>query len=162
MMNQVQKESVPEEMNEIKKFCSECKTSKTPLWRCGPSGPKSLCNACGIRYRKKRSVTVGLNKGIEKKKEKSTVSSLTIAAAGDASSIVTAKNPSGGGDGGSGKGGNLCEGLRVRLVALGKEVVMLQRQRSPMKRQRSVKRKLGEEEQAAVLLMSLSCGSVFA
>nr|CAD1845011.1 unnamed protein product [Ananas comosus var. bracteatus] len=24
----------------------------TPLWRTGPDGPKSLCNACGIRYRK--------------------------------------------------------------------------------------------------------------
>ncbi|XP_073148007.1 GATA transcription factor 16 [Henckelia pumila] len=39
---------------EIKKCCSDCKTTKTPLWRSGPSGPKSLCNACGIRHRKKR------------------------------------------------------------------------------------------------------------
>ncbi|KAJ4974358.1 hypothetical protein NE237_007532 [Protea cynaroides] len=34
--------------------CADCKTSKTPLWRSGPHGPKSLCNACGIRYRKRR------------------------------------------------------------------------------------------------------------
>ncbi|KAG5549038.1 hypothetical protein RHGRI_014419 [Rhododendron griersonianum] len=140
-------------MNEIKKFCCDCKTTETPLWRAGPSGPKSLCNACGIRYRKKRSAVVGLNKRVEKEEEKSATTS-------------PAKNRCGGG---GSKGGNLSEDLRVRLVALGKEVVMLQRQRSPMRkrqrrrRRRSVKRKLGEEEeQAAVLLMSLSCGFVFA
>ena len=98
---------------------------------------QSLCNACGIRYRKKRSDK-------EKKKEK------------------PATNTSNSGGGGRGKVSSLSEYLRVRLVALGKEVVMLQRrQRSPMKRQRT-SRKLGEEEQAAVLLMALSCGSVFA
>ncbi|KAE9448187.1 hypothetical protein C3L33_19924, partial [Rhododendron williamsianum] len=186
-MDQVQKESLPEEMNEIKKFCCDCKTTETPLWRAGPSGPKllisqllmymyfllllqSLCNACGIRYRKKKSAIVGLNKRVEKKDEKSATTSLTntnttaATTAAPASSIAAAKNRCGGG---GSKGGNLSEDLRVRLVALGKEVVMLQRQRSPMRkrqrRRRSVKRKFGEEEeQAAVLLMSLSCGFVFA
>ncbi|XP_076916022.1 GATA transcription factor 18-like [Bidens hawaiensis] len=32
--------------------CSNCDTTSTPLWRNGPRGPKSLCNACGIRYKK--------------------------------------------------------------------------------------------------------------
>nr|XP_043624486.1 GATA transcription factor 21-like [Erigeron canadensis] len=36
------------------RVCSDCNTSKTPLWRSGPQGPKSLCNACGIRQRKAR------------------------------------------------------------------------------------------------------------
>lgn len=36
------------------RVCSDCNTSKTPLWRSGPRGPKSLCNACGIRQRKAR------------------------------------------------------------------------------------------------------------
>ncbi|CAL9076431.1 gata transcription factor [Musa troglodytarum] len=36
----------------IGKRCSACGETKTPLWRNGPDGPKSLCNACGIRYRK--------------------------------------------------------------------------------------------------------------
>ncbi|XP_058213974.1 GATA transcription factor 16-like isoform X1 [Rhododendron vialii] len=162
-MDQVQKESLPEEMNEIKKFCCDCKTTKTPLWRAGPSGPKSLCNACGIRYRKKRSAVVGLNKSVEKE-EKSATTSLTNTNTTAATTVAAAKNRCGGG---GGKGCNLSEDLRVRLVALGKEVVMLQRQRSPMRkrqrRRRSVKRKLGEEEeQAAFLLMSLSCGFVFA
>ncbi|KAF0927170.1 hypothetical protein E2562_030977 [Oryza meyeriana var. granulata] len=32
--------------------CANCDTMSTPLWRNGPRGPKSLCNACGIRYKK--------------------------------------------------------------------------------------------------------------
>ncbi|CAJ2637953.1 unnamed protein product [Trifolium pratense] len=36
------------------RVCSDCHTTKTPLWRSGPTGPKSLCNACGIRQRKAR------------------------------------------------------------------------------------------------------------
>ncbi|XP_041993356.1 uncharacterized protein LOC121743992 isoform X1 [Salvia splendens] len=33
------------------KKCSHCQSTKTPLWREGPLGPKTLCNACGVRYR---------------------------------------------------------------------------------------------------------------
>ncbi|KAL0726256.1 hypothetical protein Bca4012_022349 [Brassica carinata] len=32
--------------------CVNCDTTSTPLWRNGPRGPKSLCNACGIRFKK--------------------------------------------------------------------------------------------------------------
>ncbi|KAJ6802024.1 putative GATA transcription factor 22 isoform X1 [Iris pallida] len=38
----------------IIRVCSNCNTTKTPLWRSGPQGPKSLCNACGIRQMKAR------------------------------------------------------------------------------------------------------------
>ncbi|XP_051212085.1 uncharacterized protein [Lolium perenne] len=31
--------------------CSHCGTTETPQWRAGPNGPRTLCNACGIRYR---------------------------------------------------------------------------------------------------------------
>ncbi|MQL97597.1 hypothetical protein Taro_030293 [Colocasia esculenta] len=34
--------------------CANCDTTSTPLWRNGPKGPKSLCNACGIRYKKEK------------------------------------------------------------------------------------------------------------
>lgn len=37
------------------KACTLCGTTKTPMWRSGPQGPKSLCNACGIRFQKYRS-----------------------------------------------------------------------------------------------------------
>jgi hypothetical protein len=29
-----------------------CCPQSTPVWRAGPSGPKTLCNACGVRYMK--------------------------------------------------------------------------------------------------------------
>ncbi|XP_014495606.1 GATA transcription factor 16 [Vigna radiata var. radiata] len=85
------------ELNESKKCCADCKTTKTPLWRGGPAGPKTLCNACGIRYRKRGSCS--------RKRE---------------------------------------------------EVVVLHRTSSVVKKQRW--KMLGEEEQAAVCLMALSCG----
>ncbi|RDX62498.1 putative GATA transcription factor 22, partial [Mucuna pruriens] len=40
--------------NNAVRVCADCHTTKTPLWRSGPRGPKSLCNACGIRQRKAR------------------------------------------------------------------------------------------------------------
>eukprot|EP00262_Sarcandra_glabra_P003541 TRINITY_DN1427_c0_g1_i1.p1 TRINITY_DN1427_c0_g1~~TRINITY_DN1427_c0_g1_i1.p1 ORF type:complete len:270 (+),score=37.21 TRINITY_DN1427_c0_g1_i1:489-1298(+) len=40
--------------NNTVRVCTDCNTTKTPLWRGGPRGPKSLCNACGIRQRKAR------------------------------------------------------------------------------------------------------------
>ncbi|CAN1345543.1 GATA transcription factor 15 [Linum perenne] len=107
-----------------KKTCADCGTSKTPLWRGGPAGPKSLCNACGIRSRKKRRDLMGLN---------------------TASSSVKVKKIN----------GKVGDGLKERLVDVGKEALM---QRSKMEKRR---RKFGEEEQAAVLLMALSCGSVY-
>lgn len=32
--------------------CVHCLSTETPLWRTGPDGPKSLCNACGVRFKK--------------------------------------------------------------------------------------------------------------
>ncbi|KAL9230341.1 hypothetical protein vseg_005705 [Gypsophila vaccaria] len=36
--------------------CLHCATDKTPQWRTGPLGPKTLCNACGVRYKSGRLV----------------------------------------------------------------------------------------------------------
>ncbi|KAL0865263.1 hypothetical protein Bca101_044381 [Brassica carinata] len=36
--------------------CTHCETTKTPQWREGPNGPKTLCNACGVRFRSGRLV----------------------------------------------------------------------------------------------------------
>eukprot|EP00258_Populus_trichocarpa_P041110 XP_024457129.1 GATA transcription factor 7 [Populus trichocarpa] len=33
-----------------KRICTHCQIDKTPQWRIGPLGPKTLCNACGVRY----------------------------------------------------------------------------------------------------------------
>ncbi|KAK4368106.1 hypothetical protein RND71_011898 [Anisodus tanguticus] len=34
--------------------CSHCGVQKTPQWRAGPMGAKTLCNACGVRYKSGR------------------------------------------------------------------------------------------------------------
>ncbi|KAK1435031.1 hypothetical protein QVD17_00786 [Tagetes erecta] len=34
--------------------CTHCLSQKTPQWRAGPKGPKTLCNACGVRYKSGR------------------------------------------------------------------------------------------------------------
>lgn len=38
----------------VAKKCAHCEVTKTPQWREGPMGPKTLCNACGVRYRSGR------------------------------------------------------------------------------------------------------------
>ncbi|KAE9601484.1 hypothetical protein Lal_00040600 [Lupinus albus] len=119
-------DSNPNSGNEQKKTCADCGTSKTPLWRGGPAGPKSLCNACGIRSRKKKRAILGVSKG-------------------NSDEIRKGKR--------SNSNNRIGESLKQRLWNLGKEVMM---QRSTMRM------KLGEEEQAAVVLMSLSYGSVYA
>jgi len=42
------------EMNLRKRRCLHCGIERTPQWRAGPMGPKSLCNACGVRYKSGR------------------------------------------------------------------------------------------------------------
>ncbi|RWW20260.1 hypothetical protein GW17_00015640 [Ensete ventricosum] len=34
--------------------CSHCGAQKTPQWRAGPLGAKTLCNACGVRFKSGR------------------------------------------------------------------------------------------------------------
>jgi GATA zinc finger len=38
------------------RICKRCKRRHSPEWRCGPGGPKELCNACGLRYAKSLAV----------------------------------------------------------------------------------------------------------
>lgn len=38
----------------IGRRCQHCGVDKTPQWRAGPTGPKMLCNACGVRYKSGR------------------------------------------------------------------------------------------------------------
>ncbi|EPS68410.1 hypothetical protein M569_06360, partial [Genlisea aurea] len=38
----------------MRKRCWHCESDKTPQWREGPMGPKTLCNACGVRYKSGR------------------------------------------------------------------------------------------------------------
>ncbi|XVE67050.1 hypothetical protein DITRI_Ditri08aG0129000 [Diplodiscus trichospermus] len=40
--------------NTFQRRCSHCQVQKTPQWRTGPLGAKTLCNACGVRYKSGR------------------------------------------------------------------------------------------------------------
>lgn len=46
--------------------CVHCAATQTPLWRAGPAGPKTLCNACGVRWKKTGSVVARSRRGIGK------------------------------------------------------------------------------------------------
>ncbi|KAF9609733.1 hypothetical protein IFM89_018181 [Coptis chinensis] len=37
-----------------KRSCTHCGVESTPQWRIGPLGPRTLCNACGVRYKSGR------------------------------------------------------------------------------------------------------------
>ncbi|GAA5935807.1 uncharacterized protein JCM15063_001810 [Sporobolomyces koalae] len=41
----------------IGRSCQNCGRTDSPEWRSGPTGPKSLCNACGLRWAKVQKVT---------------------------------------------------------------------------------------------------------
>lgn len=130
------------------KACTDCNATKTPLWRGGPEGPKSLCNACGIRYRKKRREALGLD-GPKRRESAATADAACTDAAGDEEQQPKTKK--------SKRVGPREEvTVELRMMGFGKEVVLKQRRR--MRR----KRRLGEEEKAAILLMALSSGVIYA
>ncbi|RID77284.1 hypothetical protein BRARA_A00210 [Brassica rapa] len=39
---------------QTRRCCSHCGVQKTPQWRMGPLGAKTLCNACGVRFKSGR------------------------------------------------------------------------------------------------------------
>ncbi|XP_071724814.1 GATA transcription factor 4 [Rutidosis leptorrhynchoides] len=49
-------DSPPSEGEAGVRRCTHCASEKTPQWRTGPLGPKTLCNACGVRYKSGRLV----------------------------------------------------------------------------------------------------------
>ncbi|KAK8555216.1 hypothetical protein V6N12_009365 [Hibiscus sabdariffa] len=60
MMNQENrwwvKENAKSRSRSTGRKCQHCGAEKTPQWRAGPFGPKTLCNACGVRYKSGRLV----------------------------------------------------------------------------------------------------------
>ncbi|CAN0897194.1 GATA transcription factor 16 [Linum grandiflorum] len=125
--------------------CGDCKATSTPLWRFGPGGPKSLCNACGLKYSKKI-------RPIKNQAKSPSPSS----AAGATTSDESASSPTG--------------PLKVRVVYSSAKGGGVMFRRSPLqpspvevKKQKKVVRKLTEEEvQAALCLVALSSCSDFA
>ncbi|RDW94183.1 GATA transcription factor LreB [Aspergillus mulundensis] len=52
MEQRVPPESEPRKRLRAEYKCADCGTSDSPEWRKGPEGPKTLCNACGLRWAK--------------------------------------------------------------------------------------------------------------
>lgn len=44
--------------------CVQCGTMETPLWRTGPMGPKTFCNACGVRWKKQSNASAANGVGV--------------------------------------------------------------------------------------------------
>ncbi|CAG7877362.1 unnamed protein product [Brassica rapa] len=129
---------------EAKRTCVDCGTFRTPLWRGGPAGPKSLCNACGIKSRKKRQAALGIKP--EKKIRKS------IIITSDTSDVSLEDDDD---------HSSSSKGIMSRFLDLGFKVPVMKR--SSVEKKKRLWSKLGEEERAAaVLLMALSCASVYA
>ncbi|KAI4310933.1 hypothetical protein MLD38_035876 [Melastoma candidum] len=161
-------ETGQDEGNEQKRFCADCSTTKTPLWRVGPSGPKSLCNACGIRYRKKRFAysAVPFTRSSQRKRNGRLfpcLDSKAMVVNGSTVRGTPTKN------GGNNAGGNInsgkkgwSESLRMRLMIMGSGFLL---RTSVVKKQRCQRRRIlfsHEEKQAAFSLMALSCSPVSA
>lgn len=54
---QMRKKSKKTKIEMERHVCSDCQTTDSPEWRKGPQGPKTLCNACGLRFSKKQKKT---------------------------------------------------------------------------------------------------------
>ncbi|KAL9248986.1 GATA transcription factor 16-like protein [Drosera capensis] len=152
-------EGVVEGIDESKKSCTICKTTKTPMWRVGPLGPKSLCNACGIKYTKMTKTT---KKGADVSSSPTRCRSPKKLSRSKSPIIKTVqqrkkkrdKPGSSSGsrdDSGSANGDNWKDSDPKNRHSI---QLMMKKQRS--------RRKSGEVERAAVLLLSLSWGSVSA
>uniref|UniRef100_A0A7N0UF90 GATA-type domain-containing protein n=1 Tax=Kalanchoe fedtschenkoi TaxID=63787 RepID=A0A7N0UF90_KALFE len=126
-----------------KKLCVDCGTSKTPLWRGGPAGPKSLCNACGIRSRKRRRALLESTEADENKKKmigkkmKHMINSNSDSNGSHNSSSSSSSN-----------NGHLECSRKDRLTAMW----------DILKPRKVRMEELNEEQEAAVLLMAMSHG----
>ena len=89
---------------------------------------QTLCNACGIKYHKRRRALLGLEKGKVDKNKKKTTSS-------NGSSSSSSNN------------GGLGMPFKIKVIRQSTD---------------NFRDKLGEVEEAAMLLMALSYGSVYA
>jgi uncharacterized Zn finger protein (UPF0148 family) len=54
---------------EPERVCTQCGSTDTPLWRRGPHGPKTMCNRCGIRWKRKEDKKAGKKPNSNKKKK---------------------------------------------------------------------------------------------
>ncbi|XP_048566773.1 GATA transcription factor 17-like, partial [Triticum urartu] len=139
-----------------------------PAWH--PNArPKSLCKACGIRYRKRRRVAMGLDPEAKRKpkRDDDALSKAAAAAAAATAEASTQEEDKAGDDDKAGEEKastkktktttKTTHTVELHMVGFAKDAVLKQRRR--MRRKPSC---LGEEERAAILLLSLSSGVIYA
>ncbi|KAJ1970804.1 hypothetical protein H4R35_005645, partial [Dimargaris xerosporica] len=78
MASQAKRKKRRTKVDTVEHVCTDCGTVESPEWRKGPQGPKTLCNACGLRWAKKN-----------KKQDIDAAAAAAAAAAGMASSLGT-------------------------------------------------------------------------
>uniref|UniRef100_A0A453GXA4 GATA-type domain-containing protein n=1 Tax=Aegilops tauschii subsp. strangulata TaxID=200361 RepID=A0A453GXA4_AEGTS len=138
------------------KACDDCNTTKTPLWRGGPNGPKSLCNACGIRYRKRRRVAMGLDPEAKRKPKRD-----DAIKAAEEDKAKAGEEKAGEEKASKKTKARTTHTVELHMVGFAKDAVLKQQRRRRQMRRRKPSC-LGEEERAAILLMSLSSGVIYA
>ena len=82
------------------KRCAHCNTQTTPLWRNGPGGAKTLCNACGVRDNRRHAKTRGAASRPRPRKAEPSIAATTARA-----KKRSQMNLDGDGLGGDGEGG---------------------------------------------------------
>ncbi|KAL9261531.1 GATA transcription factor 17-like protein [Drosera capensis] len=175
-----------DQSNRKLKSCVDCLTNNTPLWRGGPAGPKSLCNACGIKHHKKRRALLGLQKGRPekppKKKSKNTNNrhnNGTNDSSNSSSDNSSSSNNMNNDDNRKSSSSSYCDNNDTEHEEVGKGSSGLKRMSTGkvfadmlkklnvsswmMKKKKKLllRGDLCEEEQAAILLIALSCGSLY-
>ncbi|XP_074348187.1 putative GATA transcription factor 22 [Apium graveolens] len=127
---------------EIVRVCSDCNTTKTPLWRGGPQGPKSLCNACGIRRRKARKA---LALAASAQKDSDNVNKMQYYSSTEAPEIKNEEK-------------KLCQSYHD--VAQSRQTAATSKLSFEDFAMTLMTKKSNDEEEAAILLMALSCGII--
>ncbi|PKA57283.1 Putative GATA transcription factor 22 [Apostasia shenzhenica] len=139
--------------------CSHCSTTTTPLWRSGPRGPKSLCNACGIRQMKARRALADHEQGsgaAEKMKKASRKEKIMIIRSSELDRVVPYKkrfryfmNHAGDHDHDHDQDQDQENEKMMKKMKIRKSSPAAFHSAFPQ-----------DEKEAAVLLMALSCGMI--